>query len=211
MSGQSGYLVSGAYENLVPVPIYRYVQTEYLVSGLKSCLVSALLDTGTYSVSGTLFGTYPVQKEAGYPVSEKVYSHPSCQGFPFVYPQFLSLLSTPAACAGCQLPKYKLLGHGLLTLCCCIRSSTIQAEVNRLFPVDEQPQQVHQPAGQWSGPHHQSPSSSVITFQDLSATEDRLGAMLFKLVNTKLKLSCYEQGSVLRLKMHGKLGKCIFL
>ena len=209
MSGQSGYLVSGAYENLVPVPIYQYVQTEYLVSGLKSCLVSALLDTGTYSVSGTLFGTYPVQKEAGYPVSEKVYSHPSCQGFPFVSPQFLSLLSTPAACAGCQLPKYKLLGHGLLTLCCCIRSSTIQAEVNRLFPVDEQPQQVHQPAGQWSGPHHQSPSSSVITFQDLSATEDRLGAMLFKLVNTKL--SCYEQGSVLRLKMHGKLGKCIFL
>ena len=211
MSGKSGYLVSGANKNLVPVPIYQYVQTEYLVSGLKSCLVSALLDTGTYSVSGTLFGTYPVQKEAGYPVSEKVYSHPSCQGFPFVYPQFLSLLSTPAACAGCQLPKYKLLGHGLLTLCCCIRSSTIQAEVNRLFPVDEQPQQVHQPAGQWSGPHHQSPSSSVITFQDLSATEDRLGAMLFKLVNTKLKLSCYEQGSVLRLKMHGKLGKFFFL
>ena len=193
MSGKSGYLVSGANKNLVPVPIYQYVQTEYLVSGLKSCLVSALLDTGTYSVSGTLFGTYPVQKEAGYPVSEKVYSHPSCQGFPFVYPQVLSLLSTPAACAGCQLPKYKLLGHGLLTLCCCIRSSTIQAEVNRLFPVDEQQQQVHQPAGQWSGPlqpagqwsgphqpagqwsdpHHHPPSPSVITFQDLSATEDR--------------------------------------
>lgn len=77
-----------------------------------------------------------------------------------------------AACAGCQLPKYKLLGHGLLSLCCCIRSSTIQSEVNRLFPVDDQLQQ--QPPGQTFGPGP-PPSATVITFQDLPALEpDRL-------------------------------------
>lgn len=84
-----------------------------------------------------------------------------------------------AACAGCQLPKYQLLGHSLVTLCCCVRSATIQAEVNRLFPVDEQLQQVQQqPPGNLVGPEPapaaSTTTSTVITIQDLPPLEDRL-------------------------------------
>lgn len=33
----------------------------------------------------------------------------------------------------CQLPKYKLFGHGLISLLCCVKSSTISEELDRMY------------------------------------------------------------------------------
>lgn len=34
----------------------------------------------------------------------------------------------------CELPKYKLLSHGLVAFCCCVKSNTIKEEMHRMFP-----------------------------------------------------------------------------
>jgi len=35
-------------------------------------------------------------------------------------------------CERCEIPKYKLFGHGLVALCCCFKSSLIREEVSRM-------------------------------------------------------------------------------
>lgn len=44
-------------------------------------------------------------------------------------------------CERCDLPKYKLFGHGLVALCCCFKSSLIREEVARMYADDSRHRQ----------------------------------------------------------------------
>jgi hypothetical protein len=105
-----------------------------------------------------------------------------------VYQGFIYGRRFKAACAGCQLPKYKLLGHSLVTLCCCVSSVTIQAEVNRLFPVANE---------RVRGPPSPPPSAStVITFNDIPDPEERYCTLHLNYRKFHHKNSCGRPNTV---------------
>jgi len=39
-----------------------------------------------------------------------------------------------SVCRDCSLPKYKILGYGLLAACCCVKPQDLNDEVDRMFP-----------------------------------------------------------------------------
>ena len=131
MSGQSGYLVSGAYENLVPVPI-----RPDRISSIRSDQLSSVRLT-RYRYIFCIRYPIRLQKKAGYPVSEKSIVNPLTFRTSIVIelkllltPKLLAFLLSILSFSHCCPPQLLVPGVSCLSTSCWVTACSPSAAVS---------------------------------------------------------------------------------